>query len=332
MSEFHVPVVKLGEITKHPNADSLGITKVFAYPCIVRLADFQPGDLVIYVPVDAVVSTTEPRFEFLNSNQHTKNGKHRVRAMRLRGTFSMGLLVKADADMPEGSDVTERLGITKYEPPEPMSTGGEDEKDPGFLPIYTDIEGLRRWPDVLQAGEEVVLTEKLHGGNGRFLWREGRLWVGSHKNIKKETPDSPVIWWRVATQYKLAEKLAQAENIAFYGEVYGSVQNLHYGITHAGQLFLAFFDARDTTTNRYLDYDEFVALCQKLDLPMVPVLHRGPWSEALASHAEGGSTVPFAGHIREGFVVRPTKERWDERVQRVILKLLGESYLLRKDG
>src|SRR3990172_3174159 len=183
MSEFHIPIVKLGEIEKHANADSLGIVKVFAYPCIVRLGDFKPGDLAIYVPVDAVVPTSDPHFAFLAANQHTKNGKHRVRAMRLRGTFSMGLLAKADPDMTEGTDVTERLGITKYEPPEPMSTGGENEKDPGFLPIYTDIEGLRRWPEVLQVGEEVVLTEKLHGGNGRWLWREGRLWVGSHTSI-----------------------------------------------------------------------------------------------------------------------------------------------------
>jgi hypothetical protein len=65
---------------------------------------------------------------------------------------------------------------------------------------------------------------------------------------------------------------------------------------------------------------------------MVPVLYRGPWSAALASHAEGKSIVATASHIREGFVVRPTMERWDERVQRVILKLIGEEYLLRKDG
>ena len=330
MSEFHCPVVKLGAIEKHPNADSLGSTKVFAYPCIVRLGDFQPGDLVAYIPVDAVVPTTEPRFAFLNSNQHTKNGRHRVRAMRLRGTFSMGLLVKVEPDLVEGNDVTEMYGITKYEPPEPMSTGGEDEKDPGFLPVYTDIEGLRRWPDVLKDGEEVVLTEKLHGANGRWLWRENRLWAGSHTSIKKPTTESPVIWWRVAEQYKLAEKLAQAENIAFYGEVYGAVQSLRYGITHPGQLFLAFFDARDTLTNRYLNYDEFVALCQKLDLPMVPVIYRGPWSASLASHAEGRSTLAAANHVREGFVVRPVVERWDERVQRVILKLIGEEYLLKK--
>ena len=46
--------------------------------------------------------------------------------------------------------------------------------------------------------------------------------------------------------------------------------------------------------------------------------------------ANGASTLPGAAHTREGFVVRPTKERWHPLLGRVILKLIGEDYLLRK--
>ena len=33
---------------------------------------------------------------------------------------------------------------------------------------YTDIENIRNFPDVLRPGEEVVITEKLHGKNCRL--------------------------------------------------------------------------------------------------------------------------------------------------------------------
>jgi hypothetical protein len=84
----------------------------------------------------------------------------------------------------------------------------------------------------------------------------------------------------------------------------------------------------DTTTRRYLDYDEFVALLQRLGLPQVPVLYRGPWSKELWKHADGESTL--AKHIREGFVVRPMKERFEATLGgRLILKLHGEAFLLK---
>lgn len=325
MSEFHVQVVRVGEITKHPNADLLGLVKVFDYPTIVRLGDFQSGDLAVYVPVDSIVPGDDPQWAFLA-------GHNRIRARRFRGIFSMGLLTRADPAWTEGQDVCEELRITKYEPPEPMSTGGEDEHDPGFMPCYTDIEGLRRWPDVLVPGEEVIISEKLHGSNMRVVFRDDRLWCASHHNWKKPNPD--IIWWKVAERYKLAETLAECEDIGFYGEVYGQVQDLKYGAGR-NDLFVAFFDAMNIKTKRYLDYDEFTVRSGTLHLPtalpLVPVLYRGPWSPELRSYAEGPSTVPGANHVREGMVVRPVKERWDDRIGRVILKIHGESYLTRKE-
>jgi RNA ligase (TIGR02306 family) len=332
MSEFHCPVIRLGEIVKHENADTLGVTNVFAYPSIVRLGDFKPGDLAAYIPVDAIVPTTDPHFSFLEANPHTKNGQHRIKAMRLRGIFSMGLLIHADQDWAEGEDVTERLKITKYEPPQPLITGGDNETDPGFLPVYTDVEGLRRWPDIIAANTDVILTEKLHGANGRFLWKDGRLWVGSHLNIKKE--DSNSVWWRAANQYGLADKLSTVPDIALYGEVFGSVQDLHYGCDRKkGEIRLAFFDALDTKTREYLNWPEFKAMLEKLGLPMVPIIHEGPWDQTqVGAWSNGKSLMPGADNVREGFVMRPITEAWDPRIQRTILKMLGEDYLTRKEG
>lgn len=321
MSEWKVQIVKVGPLTKHPQADRLMLTKVFDYPVITAVGELQEGDLAVYVPVESLVPGDDPRWAFLA-------GHNRIRAKRLRGIFSMGLLTKAEPGMEEGQIVAEQLQITKYEPPEPLTMGGDNEKCPFDFPVYTDIEAVRRWPDVLVEGEEVQLTEKIHGANARYGYHQDRLWSGSHTGIKKPDPNN--LWWKAANEAGLEAILKKAPGIAFYGEVYGQVQDLKYGHTTGGTASLLFFDALDLNTRRYLDLDEFEKLATDLGLKLVPKLYRGPWKAELALMAEG-KTLVSNDHVREGFVVRPVKERFDERVSRVILKRHGEGYLTRKE-
>ncbi len=117
-----------------------------------------------------------------------------------------------------------------------------------------------------------------------------------------------------------------ARNIMFCGEVFGAVQRGYdYGVPK-GQLDVRFFGALDTTTGNYLDYDDFCNLCFGLDLKPAPLLYRGPWDPKLKELAEGFSTL--GKHLREGFVVQPVKERRDTHLGRVILKYVGEGYLI----
>lgn len=119
MSTFRCEVVPV-TLLPHPNADSLSLVQVFGFTCVVRTADWVGRDRGVYVPVDAVVPD-RPEFAFLD-------GHRRIKARRLRGVFSMGLLLPAPWDAEVGDDLTEALGVTKYEPPEEsaLSTGGED--------------------------------------------------------------------------------------------------------------------------------------------------------------------------------------------------------------
>jgi RNA ligase (TIGR02306 family) len=329
MSEFHVRVVELHGIAPHPNADTLSVVQVDGgYPCVVRTGEFEEGGKAVYVPVDSLVPVANERFAFMASGKRTHE---RVKAKRLRGIFSMGLLVRAEDSWAVGQNVQTELGITRYEPPEPPTMDGENERDPGFMPCYTDVEGLRKYGHLLCIGEEVVVTEKLHGANARFCFRDGRLWVGSHTCVKRESETN--MWWRVARQYGLAEKLAQVPGVIFYGEVFGQVQDLRYG-AGKGQLFFAVFDALDSTVHSvfqpaWLGQSELTALCTELALPTVPLLYRGPWSDSCRSLAEGKSTL--AENVREGIVVRPVPERNEEELHgRLILKLHGEGFMLRK--
>ena len=69
-------------------------------------------------------------------------------------------------------------------------------------------------------------------------------------------------------------------------------------------------------------------------LKTVPVIYRGPW-QGRAAHkhlAEGPSVIGDGACIREGVVIRPAKERFTDRIGRTILKMVGESYLVRKSS
>lgn len=332
-SEHNVNVVRVGFIEKHPDADSLGITYVDGRPCIVRLGDFKTGDLAVYVPIDSVVPTNTPSFAFLADR--AKKDKFRVRAMRLRGIFSMGLIIPALPEMEEGQEVSAPLGITVYEPPEVSVSGGSFQggrttRDPGILPVY-DIESARKYHHLLLDGEEIVLTEKIHGANARFVFHDGKLHVGSRNQFKDK--DGGGMWWNLAVANDLESKLSQYPDIAIYGEAYGQVQDLKYGID-GHQLIV--FDVLDVKTRRWFNYDEMTAFADALGLRTVPELWRGRWFDAIRDElwklAEGATTVNGAGHVREGWVLKPVIERVDRRLGRVIMKLHGEGYLTRKGG
>jgi hypothetical protein len=116
----------------------------------------------------------------------------------------------------------------------------------------------------------------------------------------------------------------------FFGEVYGRVQDLRYDSKPGDEFKLVMLDVMDLKTRKYWDVAGFNNLMASLDLPTAPVLHHGPWSDDLRSLANGKTTVG-GDHVREGIVVRPIQERWNDSVGRVILKLHGEDYLLRKE-
>lgn len=321
MSEFHVSVVRVTKVQKHPGADTLSMAIVNqGYPVIFRTGDYQEGDLAVHVPVDAIVPATDARWAFLG-------GHTRIVAKKLRGVFSMGVLTPADPAWVEGQNVQEALGIIKHE--DAIHPGGGDgEQCPFFVPQYTDVERLRRWPYALKEWENVVIREKIHGENMRAVWQDGRLWVGSRVMMKADTLDSQ--WWRAARAEGLEEKLKRQPGVMVFGEAHGYTKGFPYGVK-PGQAGFRAFDAMTISTRRYLDHPEFADLMGKLGVPVAPLLFKGPWTEDLRALAEGQSTID-PRHVREGFVVKPTTERDDPRFGRVILKLVGQGYLLRNKG
>jgi len=356
MSEFKIQVVRLGKIGKHPNADTLSITQVLGnYPVVLKSGTFQPGDLAVHIPPDSLVPVDHPAFSFL-ANKAT-NGFCRIRFSKIRNVPSYGFLVPlSDVTFPEqsgrdlygqeiyeGMDVQELLGVQKYEPGPCYQLGGEIAGEHislpqgGVVPHY-DIFGLRKYERLFEDGERVIVTEKIHGSNGRWIFLNDELYCGSRTRFRRDS-----VWNRMAEKYDLKATLEMVPGIVLYGEVYGSkIQDLTYGIDDQR---VVFFDIYDTRTGTWWDSDRFRIFCRAFNLPAVPVLYDGPFElDRMYEYAEGGSILHMdnyaarkpgcAGnfHVREGIVVRPAEERWDQRLGRVFLKLPGEGYLLRKQA
>lgn len=349
MSEYpNVRVVSIQKVGKHPNADTLSITTVHGKtPVIFRTGAFNQGDIACYIPVDSLVPVDRPEFSWLAKD--AKNGVYRVKATRIRGVPSHGFLVPVPpspdgaTEYKEGDEVSAALGVTKYEPGPCYQIGGEIAGDIvtnsalQMIPYY-DIENVRKLGERLfLPDEEVVVTEKVHGSNGRWVGLEEngvtKVYCGSRTKFRNNS-----VWNEMAKKYGLNEEsvnncLGYKENhgLVLFGEVYGpGIQDLTYDVP-AGERRVVFFDIYDTKAGRFWDYDRFSAFCTSNGLPTAPVLYRGPYSvEKVYKLAEGNTVLGGGCHVREGVVVRPVVERWDSSEGlRVQLKLPGEGYLLR---
>src|SRR5687768_10003821 len=114
MSDFHVEVVQLGKIEKHPNADTLEMSVVKELSVIFKQDQYKEGDKVVYVPPDALVPLANPLFKFLDEGNIGQEFA-RAKGKKLRGIYSMGLIIPADPAWEVGQNVQELLGVKKWE-------------------------------------------------------------------------------------------------------------------------------------------------------------------------------------------------------------------------
>jgi RNA ligase (TIGR02306 family) len=359
MSTFAVHVVRV-VIEPHDNADALEIARVGDYRSVVRKDQFKTGELVAYIPEQALVP--EPLLDEMGlRGKLAGKDANRVKAIKLRGVLSQGLVLPARPGWAEGQDVAGELGVRKWEPPPPPAhmSGVCYAAGPDRCMKY-DIENFKAWPDVLQAGEPVVFTEKIHGTwcqvgylPPAMIDEHGPLVVSSKGLSAKglaflpHAPDNAAnLYLRVARVLEIDRRLAEvfvadlaADRPVFVlGEIFGAgVQDLGYGAkTDDAGLGFRVFDIYigRPGAGEYLGDAALEAACARLGLPRVPVLYRGPFSrEVMQAHTDGKETVSGkAMHIREGIVMRPVLERRDPKLGRVQLKSVSEKYLLRANA
>ena len=320
---------KIKEINPIEGADAIELAVVDGWQVVVaKNVGHQVGDLVVYCEIDSFLPI-EPEFEFLRKSSYKKMGDQegfRLKTIKLRGQISQGLILPYSvipiaqfataADLPEGMDVSEMLGIVKYEPPIPAQLAGKVKGSfPSFL-RKTDEERIQNlekeyteW--TLSSKHQFYATEKLDGSSFTCYIKNGEFGVCSRNMDLLETEDNT--FWTVARKLDLENKLGSfGKNICFQGEMVGSgIQGNHYNMKDQTVFFYNIFliDERE-----YVGYDEFRNMLFDLDLACVPVLSYPfnfpvdsetafPTVSALLRSAEGKSVLNDKVE-REGLVIR----------------------------
>jgi RNA ligase (TIGR02306 family) len=362
MSEFKVPVVRVRAVDPIPDATSIELATVGDYRCVVQKERFAAGDYAVYLPEGALLP--DSLLAALDmTGKLSGPGRNYIKAIKLRGCLSQGILLQVAEAMEfagktfghfeEGDDFAELLGITKYDPPVPIHMAGEVVSMFGLTHHY-DIENIKSYPDILQNGEIVEFTEKVHGtlvaitqypglehvdmiGGDTLVYSKG---LGqNHLVFKDNDANKDNLYIRTVKEFEIADRIRhkaqqkheQPQPITIFGEIYGSgVQDLKYGSKKPGFLMFDMYIGKQHE-GYFANRLHLEAVAHRMGLGRVPVLHRGPYSrDKLAEYTSGKTVAGNDAHIREGVVVTPLLERNDPMIGRVILKSISADYLLRK--
>jgi len=170
-----------------------------------------------------------------------------------------------------GTDLTNILGIVKYEPPIPAELAG---KVKGYFPSFirkTDEERVQNLMDEYEGfkNQEFYVTEKLDGSSATFYIKDGVFGVCSRNLELLETEENT--FWKVARVMDLENKMRSVgKNFSLQGELIGEgIQKNPYKIKGHTVKFFNVFDI-DEQERQPLEY--FKMTMDVLGLDSVPII------------------------------------------------------------
>lgn len=326
-----------------PDADAIVRARVRGWDVVVKLDEFEVGDRCVYIEVDAMVDVTDERFAFLEPRgvrtDATGRSGHVLKTARLRGQYSQGLALplalfpELDADgTSPGRDVTEALGIVKWDPPVPANLAGQVRgMRPSWIP-KTDEDRIQNVPEILTARHlDWVATEKIDGSSTSF-YIDGQDKGVCSRNLDLLETDGNTLW-RLARELNVHDRLATSNlgaRVVVQGETFGEgVQGNPLKI--AGQRFCAFTVIADGKIIPRSDWPEWV---KALSVPTHDLAFPDTVEDALAQVERITSNVT-SGRPAEGIVWRAADQDRvdlaDGRSVRASFKAISNRYLMKHD-
>lgn len=226
------------DITPIEGADAIVLAHVNGWAAVVKLGEFSVGQSVVFCEIDSWVPHEIAPFLSKGKEPHEYLGVkgERLRSQKFKKQLSQGLILpitpelqtefshtflnfEGARELQVGDDVTELLGIIKYEPPVPVQLAGQVRGNFPSLVTKTDeervqnIRGLEKYLD-----EVFVETEKLHGTSVSFVLNEsGEMEVCSRNLSLKE--DENNLYWKLA---KKNDALAMLNTVKNHYEAEGA--------------------------------------------------------------------------------------------------------------
>ncbi len=307
---------KISDLSPIDGADKIELATIDGWKVVVaKDVNHKVGDLIVYCEVDSFLPI-EPEFEFLRKTSYKKmsDGREgfRLKTIRLRGQISQGLILPLSVfgdfgwTAYEGIDVTEKLGIVKYEPPIPAQLSGMVKGNfPSFLK-KTDEERVQNLSKEFESyrNEQFYVTEKLDGSSVTYYVKDEVFGVCSRNLDLLEDENNSM--WKFASETGLRDRMVKlGKNIAIQGEIIGEgIQGNPY--QRIGQT-VKIFNGFDIDKYDYLSLEELLDLVKILDVKTVPILDLEftlpETIDELLLMAEGKSVLNLKAE-REGLVIR----------------------------
>jgi len=329
---------KIDSLRPIPDADAIECAIVGGWTCVVKKGEYTAGDLAVYCEIDSWIPHEIAPFLSKGNFPHVYNEVkgERLRTVKLRGQLSQGLLLPLSvipfASYIPDDDVSELLGIVKYEAPIPASLAGEVK---GMFPSRipkTDQERIQNLSTELEEWKAEKLTwevtEKLDGSSMTVYIIDGEVGVCSRNLDLKPNKDNSL--WATAYKNEIDVKLIQSlSNLAIQGELVGNgIQGNIYKMRD--QEFYV-YDIYDIDAGRYFTPAERVAYCKVWDIKHVPVFKTdfmltNETVADLLQMAEAKSVMgDISGPEREGLVYKCNG-------QQVSFKTVSNKFLLKSGG
>lgn len=272
-------IARIEEIRPILDADTICAYRVGGWWVVDKKETYKVNDLCVYISIDSwVPNTLAP---FLSKGRAPREYKgilgERIRTIKLKGQISQGLLLSRYVvldkigEIFEGQDVSDLLGIQKWEAPIPAQLSGDALGPfPNFI-RKTDQERVQNLSEKLSLWSNLTweITEKLDGSSMTAYIKNGEFGVCSRNLNLIETENNS--FWIAARKYNLENILKGVGRcIALQGELVGEgIQGNPYRIK--GQKFIL-FDIFDIAIQEYVPAYRRRAFAEIHDIPHVPVI------------------------------------------------------------
>lgn len=257
-------VQKVLNVEPIEGADKIEKVTVLGWQVVTKKNEFKIGDLATYVSIDTVMPE-KPEYEFLSKQ------KYRIKSIRLRGQLSQGLILPLPSgNFKEGDDVTDIIGVKKYEKPDnnpiidkprmpkvwykkwiylfkfnvlykafPFLRKKERSPFPTHLLSMTDENRIQNMPQLLEAyrGKEFYVNYKLDGSSISII--HNKVFGKSKFRIcsrRFELHDKRNDWYKVFIECNFKDEILKlvktfnTNDIMVQGEAIGKFNGNHHNL------------------------------------------------------------------------------------------------------
>ena len=328
-------------ITPIEGAEKIECVHVLGWQCVANKDQFSIGDKCVYMEVDSFLPVCE-RFEFLRASSFKENeimgAGFRLKTMKFRGQISQGLIQPLEI-LPEGKyeigdDVTELLGIRKWEIEERVSNDVTVIAEFPSEISKTDELRVQSYPELIEEFKAVngyYISTKMDGCSVT-MYKRGEHFGVCGRNYEYADDDKCAMW-KYAHKHRIEERLKEnnLDNIAIQGEFCGpGIQKNRLKLTEPEWYV---FTVTDMNTNKRLSLHKLEEICKLLGLNMVPIeeVEEEFQYKSVDELLERAKGKYASGKNKEGIVIRPIEAVYSNIIAGPLsMKVLNNDYLLKE--